>query len=141
MTISKKPKKIPQHTGVGIFTTANYVIYHQKSINEEVAPKEKEIVEGSELDIKNCNSLTVEILSTLKGMHIHDPSKYLITVMAWANIKIRKGSRITKKNIWKDGINVGKPLKKFKLQLLKLLKLFAKFSSIWNGHLPTIKGT
>lgn len=79
--MSGKPKKLPGHTRVVIFTTAPSATYHRKTINDDADPKEKKSVKDSPLDLKTRTSLTVYILKTLNGMYITGPSNSLTTVM------------------------------------------------------------
>lgn len=81
VNLPNKEKKLPRQTVAGIFTTSTSVIYHQTTITEEVDHQEKESVNDKLLDIKTKHPITVDILATLKDMHIRDPSKLLSTAV------------------------------------------------------------
>lgn len=134
--MSDRPKKLPHHSGVCIVTTETSVIYYQTSTNEEVDPEEKKSVDDNPLELKTYNSLTVDTLETLNGIRIHDPSKYLTTVME-QHYRTKKKQEQEEETDWRDKINVGKTFDKYKPQLLKRLE---KFSYMWDGHVGKSNG-
>lgn len=79
--MSDKPKKLPSHIRVGIFTSEPIVIYHQTCINEDVDITEKESMEDNQLELKTHNTLTVHKHATVKGMFIDYPSKSLTSII------------------------------------------------------------
>lgn len=137
LNTSDKPKTFPTHIRVVIITTAPSVIHHQTKIDEDADPQEKESLEDNTLDLKTKPRITVDTLATLKGMRIRDLAKSLNHAVDDHYRTQEKQDKEVEAD-WRTRINVGNPFEKYKQELIKRLE---KFSSMWDGHLGTIRAT
>lgn len=124
--MSDKPKRLPRHIRVGIVTTAPSNIYQRTTINEVVDIQGKESMKENQIDLKTKHSLTVDTLSTLKGMRIRDPTTSVRTVTDY-HYKTHEKRKQEDEIDWRYRIKIGKPFEKYKLKLINRLE---KFSSV-----------